>query len=189
MKQLKLFLPSHIRPALIAWGIALLISTVFVTVTTAHALLVKSEPEDGVVLKQAPAQVVTWFSQELDTNFSVLQVFDAEDRQVDTGDGGVDLYDPDHASMLVTLAEPLPNGTYKARWTVVSAEDGDLTEGEFTFRVGEASVAIEQGAGVQPLSVSGSGGWPLAWIAAAGLVVLVLAVTSLLVRSRLIRNN
>jgi methionine-rich copper-binding protein CopC len=111
----------------------------------AHALLVKSEPPAGEPQAQAPSRITAWYSQELETRTSSMRVFDAEGRQVDEGDGGVDLDDPDHASMVVTLPEQLPPGTYAVRWMAVSAEDGDPTEGEFSIAAtsGEASSKTE----------------------------------------------
>ncbi len=179
MKQATLPFRNYISPGHSALILALLASVLLSGVGLAHALLLKSEPEDEAVLEQAPEQVVAWFSQELDTSFSIFQVFDSQNRQVDNGDGGVDLFDPDHASMIVTLPESLPNGTYLARWTVVSAEDGDLTEGEFSFIVGEASPATDQAAaGQQPAPANDGDSLPLGWIA-AGLIILVLVVIGL----------
>lgn len=118
-------------------GLALLASLWLAAGAAAHALLLRSEPAAGAALAQSPQQVIAWFSQELDTGFSALQVVDGEGYQVDAGDGGVDLNDPDHASLVVTLPADLPAGRYTAHWTAVSADDGDTTEGEFFFTVGE----------------------------------------------------
>jgi methionine-rich copper-binding protein CopC len=122
---------------LLGMGVALLVSLWLAGGAVAHALLLKSEPEAGAALAQSPQQVIIWFSQELDTGFSALQVMDEQGYQVDSGDGGVDLNDPDHASLVVSLPADLPAGRYTAHWTAVSAEDGDTTEGEFFFTVGE----------------------------------------------------
>jgi methionine-rich copper-binding protein CopC len=126
---------SYGQRSLAALGLAFLTLALLVAAARAHSLLIKSEPEDNAVLEQAPEQVVAWFSQELETRLSSMQVFDPEGNQVDSGDGSVDLNDPDHASMLVSLPESLPNGTYLIRWTAVSSEDGDTSEGEFSFSV------------------------------------------------------
>ncbi len=125
----------RMRPA--ALGLALLASLWLAAGAAAHALLLRSEPAAGAALAQSPERVIAWFSQELDTGFSALQVVDGEGYQVDAGDGGVDLNDPDHASLVVTLPADLPAGRYTAHWTAVSADDGDTTEGEFFFTVGE----------------------------------------------------
>jgi copper transport protein len=101
----------------------------------AHAVLVGSEPRDEEMRPDAPDRIIVRYDQELETRHSTLQVFDAEGRLVDKGGGRVDLNDPDHASMVVGLPVPLPSGSYTVRWTAISAEDGDRTEGRFVFRV------------------------------------------------------
>ena len=97
-------------------------------------ILLKSEPAAGAVVQQSPAQVVAWFSTELATDTSRLQVFAADKRQVDKGNGGVDLDDPDHASLIVRLPA-LPAGTYTVHWRAAVVEDSDIVEGRFTFTV------------------------------------------------------
>ncbi len=178
---------------LMALAMALLASIWLAAVVSAHGpeVLQKTEPADGVVLEQSPAQVTAWFSDELDTKLSTLQVFDSTGRQVDNGDGGVDLNDPDHATLIVSLPA-LPAGEYTARWTV-TLDDGDSVKGEFTFRVGDKSaIAAKSSASQAPApqaatsaqSSSGkSAGLPLGWIA-AGLAVLVLIVGGLTLRLR-----
>jgi methionine-rich copper-binding protein CopC len=143
-------------------------------------LLVKSQPEDGAVLAQSPEQLVAWFSEELETHSSTLQVLDAAGRQVDNGDSGVDLNDPNHASLIVTLPASLPAGEYTAHWAVISAADGDATEGEFTFSVGQAAAAKTQAAAAQT-TPGLAAAWSPIWIVAglAALLLLGLGLTLL----------
>jgi copper transport protein len=155
-----------------------------VGVASAHALLVKSDPEGGAVVEQAPGKVVAWFSQELESRLSSMRVFDVQGRQIDNGDGGVDLNDLDHTSLIVTLPLAMPAGTYTVRWSVVSVEDGDATEGEFTFSVGggtisEASVASP---------VDANSNWLIGGIA-AGLILFPLAVLFMVRRRQLARRG
>jgi methionine-rich copper-binding protein CopC len=171
LKHYIMDLKCHLRKGLLALGLALLASVLLVAMAVAHSSVVKSEPASGAVLNQSPQRVVAWFSQELETRLSTIQVFDAEGRQVDNGDGSVDLDDPDHASMLVSLPPSLPAGVYTVRWTVVSTVDSDLTEGEFAFGVGAGTVVPEPGS--TPSGVSS------VWLiggSIASLGVLLLAV-------------
>lgn len=192
MEQLALPVKRYARVGLMALAMALLASALVVVLAAAHALLVRSDPDDGAVLARSPERVTAWYSQELATGMSTIQVFDAEGRQVDIGDGGVDLNDPDHASMVVSLPVPLPDGTYTVRWTAVSAEDGDPTQGEFTFSVGQEGTAADQASAATTSSLrqaadtaaSNGVGWPVGWLA-AGVGVLLLAVGSLILRERL----
>jgi methionine-rich copper-binding protein CopC len=98
-------------------------------------IFVRSEPAAGAVVKPPLARVVVRFRAELDTRRSRLQIFDARQRQVDDGRGGVDLHDPNHASLVVRLPALSP-GAYVARWRAVVLEDGDAVEGQFTFTIG-----------------------------------------------------
>jgi methionine-rich copper-binding protein CopC len=172
-----------LRPGLVVLALILLSSVMQIAISSAHSLLVKSSPEHGAELAQSPQQVTAWFSQELDSKLSTLQVFDADGRQVDNGDGGVDLYDPDHASLIVTLPPGLPNGIYVARWSVVSIEDGDASEGEFTFGVGEAPAtgfSLPAQSSSRPKKV----GWPVIELAASlGILSIVIVSVSLFIWS------
>jgi hypothetical protein len=71
-------------------------------------------------------------------------VFDDQERRVDKGDGGVDLNDPEHASMRVSLPD-LSDGPYIVRWEVVLL-DGDAASGEIKFNIA--------GTGVNPTPIS-----------------------------------
>lgn len=111
-----------------------------VALVSAHAIeLLRSDPVNGSILPQSPAEIHAWFGEEMKTGVSTLQVFSAAGQRVDNGDGGVDLNDPDHASMVVTLP-PLPDGEYLVRWYVVLLDD-DASESSFNFYVGDEAVA------------------------------------------------
>lgn len=100
----------------------------------AHARLVRSEPKAGAVLTVAPRVVQVWFDDELDPDQSTIGVWDARERRVDDGHGGVDLNDLDRKSMLARL-RTVGAGTYTVRWRAVSADDGFVAQGSFAFAV------------------------------------------------------
>jgi copper resistance protein C len=50
-------------------------------------------------------------------------------------DQGGPRVDPAHPSVMRIAVKPLPPGTYKVRWRVLSV-DTHTTEGSFSFRVG-----------------------------------------------------
>ena len=133
--SLKSFRP-RCRGGLHGLAIALLCLAIPET-TLAHGLeiLLETDPPDGSVVAQAPSRVVVRFKTELETKSSRLEVFDEEGRQVDLGDGGVDLDDPDHASLAVSLPS-LVEGTYVVQWRAVVFEDGDVVESLSSFTVG-----------------------------------------------------
>jgi methionine-rich copper-binding protein CopC len=197
----------HGHITLLALGIALLASGLLAAVTAAHGpeVLVKTDPPDGAVLEQSPAQVKAWFNTELDTRSSTLHVVDINHHQVDNGDGGVDLNNPDHATMVVSLPQ-LPEGVYIVRWTAVTARDGDLVGGVFTFGVSNSGIAPDQistaqtppadngaqtpsaDAGARTSPADRSGGWPLA-LMAAGLGVLLSVMIGGVLYARSVRGS
>lgn len=118
----------------------ILILTTF-TPALAHEGLILSAPAADERLAESPPQVTLWFDGELVTQESTLKVFEADGQQVDAGDGYVNLDDPAHASMIVTLPS-LPEGVYTVKWRAVYLEDGDVVEGEFDFIVGNATPRV-----------------------------------------------
>jgi methionine-rich copper-binding protein CopC len=167
--------PSFSLLSAILLAVVALVSSIPVPVS-AHALMVRSDPEDGQVLAESPELVSAWFSQELDTRTSSMRVFDSADRQVDNGDGAVDLTDLEHKLIIVSLPPSLPDDTYTVRWSVVSAEDDDASQGEFTFVVGSGAVAGEPAS----QSSSSNSGIIIAGIAIG--LILIVAVIILLMR-------
>ncbi|RMG90431.1 MAG: copper resistance protein CopC [Chloroflexi bacterium] len=100
----------------------------------AHSVkLLRSDPPDGAHLDSSPTVIRAWFNEELDAS-STMRVLDSTGGQVDNGDGGLDLTDPDHASMKVTVPV-LIDGVYTVSWRAVLV-DGDVTTGVFHFTVG-----------------------------------------------------
>ena len=98
----------------------------------AHAFLDHANPAVGSTVRQSPTTVSLWFSQQLEPAFSTVSIVDQAGQRVDSGDAQVDAHDQ---TLLHTSLKPLPPGTYKVIWRVVSV-DTHTTEGTFTFRVG-----------------------------------------------------
>jgi len=101
------------------------------SVAFAHAFLDHATPAVGSSVHGSPAQVKLWFTQPLEPAFSSAQVFDRSGKRVDKADAHVDSADP---ALLVVTLPPLPGGTYRVTWRVVSA-DTHVTEGDFNFDV------------------------------------------------------
>jgi copper transport protein len=134
-------------------GIVLALATISLTpvATQAHARYARSEPGADAVVPNAPAQLKVWFTQEVATQGSSLQVLDSAGNRVDTGDGHVDLNDPDRKLMWATLM-PLADGVYTVNWVTISGEDGDQADGSFRFGVGANTVLPTSGSVPQPAS-------------------------------------
>jgi len=102
---------------------------------SAHARYDRSEPPSGSALDGSPFVLKAWFTQELSSKRSYMQVFDVNGVQVDLGDGKVDLNDPIRKLMTVSVPQ-LPPGVYTVKYGADSAEDGHLYENAFAFGVG-----------------------------------------------------
>jgi copper resistance protein C len=96
-----------------------------------HAFLDHASPAVGSTVRQAPAAISIWFTQELEPAFSTITITDQGGQRVNAGDAQVDARDQ---TLLRASLKPLPRGTYKVSWHVVSV-DTHTTEGTFTFRV------------------------------------------------------
>jgi methionine-rich copper-binding protein CopC len=102
-----------------------------VSVASAHAFLDHASPVVGSTVHASPAQVRIWFSERIEPAFSSIQVVDGGGQRLDKGDTAIDTSDN---TLLIVSVPPLPPGTYKVVWTVVSA-DTHQTEGDFSFVV------------------------------------------------------
>jgi len=117
---------SSIRVALVP---ALLL--LGVTQAGAHAFLERADPRVGSTVRTPPTLVRLWFTEKLEPAFSSVRVVNGTGDQVDKGDAQVD---PTAPKQLWVSLPPLPAGTYKVIWRVLSV-DTHVTEGNFTFRI------------------------------------------------------
>jgi copper resistance protein C len=114
-------------------ALIIIMSLVFgATSATAHAFLDHAAPPVGSTVQRAPAQISLWFTQELEPAFSSAIVRNAAGQRVDKGNAHVDR--SDRMRMQVSL-KPLPPGTYKVIWHVLSV-DTHTTQGDFSLTVG-----------------------------------------------------
>lgn len=97
----------------------------------AHAMLGRASPAPGSTVKPAPNEVVLSFSEKLEPRFSGIEVRDAKGASVQAGKA----HGGGSAAELRVALKPLPPGTYKVIWRVLSV-DTHRTNGSFTFRVG-----------------------------------------------------
>jgi copper resistance protein C len=96
----------------------------------AHAFLLKSEPVVGATVT-APKSVRLEFSEGVELRFSGIELDDASSNaipKVTVHYGGND------RKFLFADLPPLPPGTYRVKWHVVSV-DTHRTEGDFSFTV------------------------------------------------------
>ena len=97
----------------------------------AHAFLDHASPAVGSTVHTAPTQVKLWFTQELEAEFSTVQVSTAGGERIDKADARLD---PADATLLSVSLPPLAPGRYRVKWRALSV-DTHATEGDFTFDV------------------------------------------------------
>lgn len=159
-------------------AISLVLILAIAAAPTHEIEVAESEPGEGEVLATSPSRVYLKFDEELQTQGSTVGVYNSSGEQVDAGDGGVDLDDPEHAALVASLP-PLPDGAYTVRWEAVLL-DGDRSEGEFAFYVG-----IQPGeAGGSSAGDTTAGGFSPTWLAAGVVVVILAAAASVKFLSR-----
>lgn len=105
----------------------------------AHAEVERSTPAAGDHLDQLPQQVEIFFSQEIDADGTLIEIFGPNGAQVDGGDTTLDLMDPDRKRVTISIATDAGPGTYSVRWTSLSSEDAEEASGSFDFTVGDSN--------------------------------------------------
>jgi methionine-rich copper-binding protein CopC len=97
----------------------------------AHAFLDHAEPRVGNTVKSPPRTVALWFTQNLESAFSTVEVLDANGARMNAGNAAVDAGD---RKLLRVPVKALSAGTYTVKWHVLSV-DTHTTEGNFTFHI------------------------------------------------------
>lgn len=114
---------------------AVLAATAWPPGTDAHALLHGSTPSSGAVLGAAPDGVVLTFTESPDPRLTAIKVLDSDGVDHVSGPPAT-VADPPY-SVRVPLGQ-LRDGVYTVSWRTVSAVDGHVSAGSFTFGVGVA---------------------------------------------------
>ncbi|MFJ1605185.1 copper resistance CopC/CopD family protein [Streptomyces sp. NPDC088253] len=110
------------------------------TPASAHAALTGSDPQQGAVVSQAPAQISLTFSEKVAMSDDSVRVLDPTGKRVDTGKAA----DLGGTTYGMKLHSGLPDGTFTVTYQVVSA-DSHPVSGAFTFSIGapsQTSVAL-----------------------------------------------
>jgi methionine-rich copper-binding protein CopC len=127
------------RTLLVALGATLLALCAF-AIAFAHASLDHCTPAFGSTVASAPAQIVCVYSEEIDTKRSTMSVWDANGSEVDKKDAHVDLNDPNHQTLVVSLdTSKTPDGLYTIKWRTVTPDDNGLSYGSWQFVIGSAN--------------------------------------------------
>jgi copper transport protein len=112
-----------------------LLALAFPAAASAHATLLKTEPEYGTRVQQSPKVLRLEFDQTVDALPNAVRVYSAEGRllsgRTHMTTGG---------RVLAVPVSRLPRGGYTVRWRAVSA-DGHVVSGVFTFGVRQKAPA------------------------------------------------
>jgi copper transport protein len=146
----------------------------------AHALLVRSTPPDGAMVRVAPSRLELSFGEALSPKVVSVRVVDGRGRAV----RGVAAHLVRSDALIGSLPR-LRNGVYAVTWQVMSEDDGHLTSGTLVFGVGRPAVAAATAAA--PRTPPGDA--LLHWLAFAftALVFGGLAVSVLILRPIAVR--
>ena len=116
--------------------ILLVLSFISIPFASAHPFTEKTIPS---LTSNAPAgttEIIAYFSEPVDINFSELKVLDSNGDQIDNKDTK---YYENEQSLIVTTP-PLEDGIYTVSTKTLSKVDGHLVPDAFLFAVGDAVV-------------------------------------------------
>ena len=102
----------------------------------AHTELEDSDPAAGSRLERSPSSVTLTFSERPDVGLSLVRIVDSAGTAVPGVSDALPVAGAPR-QLSVALREELPRGVYTVNWLVVSAEDGHVEDGLFTFGVRE----------------------------------------------------
>jgi copper transport protein len=132
----------------VALAVAAAAAAVLVPSAFAHSVLLGTEPENDVVVQEAPTRVELRFNEPVEMSLGGIRVFDSEGNRVDA-----DEVSPNGAPRVgVDIEGELERGTYTVAWRAISA-DSDPISGAFVFHVQERGV---QPGGISVESLTGT---------------------------------
>ena len=104
----------------------------------AHPFLVDSEPGQGQNAAVGTTQIIVFYSEAIEIDFSELKVFDSNGNKIDNMDTA---YYEGESSLVITTPS-LEDGIYTVTSKVLSKIDGHLVQAAIIFGVGEAQVDL-----------------------------------------------
>jgi LPXTG-motif cell wall-anchored protein len=116
-------------------ALTLMLSLGMLTVASAHAELVSSDPAAGARLTAAPSKVTLVFSEEISDEESESNFTVTDESGVTVGTGKLDTNDLEHKTLSGALKAGLGDGIYTVAWNTITPEDNGHSEGSFTFGV------------------------------------------------------
>ncbi len=112
-------------------SLAFIVTVVLPLPLFAHAIMVKSQPEQNATLTVSPKQIDVWFNDKVGSEYKAVAVIDSKGNRVDNKDVQQELLDGSH---LYCTIPNLPADTYTVRYRVVSI-DTHIVTGKFQFTI------------------------------------------------------
>ena len=103
---------------------------------SAHPFLLDSEPAQGQSVPAGTTQIITYYSEAVEIDFSSLKIYDSNGNQIDNQDTA---YNNEESSLVVTTP-PLEDGVYTIASKVLSKVDGHLVQAAIIFGVGDVQI-------------------------------------------------
>ena len=119
----------------IIWLIPILFLIAF-PLAYAHPFLLDSEPAQGQSVSIGTTQIITYYSEAVEIDFSELKIYDSDGNQVDNRDIA---YNNAESSLIITTS-PLEDGVYTITSKVLSKVDGHLVHAAIIFGVGNVQI-------------------------------------------------
>lgn len=118
--------------------LALVLSLSLLSVASAHAELVSSDPAAGANLTAAPSKITLVFSEEISDVATESFFTVTNESGASVGSGKLDTTDLDHKTLSGTLNAGVGDGVYTVAWEAMTPDDNGHSEGSFTFGVNKA---------------------------------------------------
>lgn len=129
------------RGALAAVFAVLLLATLLsADPALANPRFVAAQPPNDAVLDEAPSQIELRFDQPLDLGSGATTVMLERlegAAEIRPGYAAVDPRNP--TRLMVSPPQSLDKGDYVIKWSVTSAEDGSVSEGEYAFSISSSA--------------------------------------------------
>ena len=116
--------------------VLLTLSFISIPFAAAHPFTEETIPSFSSNAPAGTTEVIVFFSEPVDIDFSEIKVFDTNGNQIDNKDTS---YYEDELSLIVTTP-PLEDGVYTASTKVLSKVDGHLVPDAFLFGVGDVII-------------------------------------------------
>jgi len=116
--------------------VLIIFSSVSIPFASAHPFTEETIPSLTSNASTGITEVIVFFSEPVDIDFSEIKVFDSDGNQIDNKDTN---YYEGELSLIVTTP-PLEDGIYTASVKVLSKVDGHLVPSAFLFAVGDVVI-------------------------------------------------